>query len=109
MLCMARIVLDAGEKDVGCDHKGEQPVEQRQENSSSTPQAATEHAACQRTQQPPQPPVVDASAAPSTCSSSAYERSSAGDPGWPALLAAVRAGSPGALVIADLTARLQQL
>jgi hypothetical protein len=85
MLAMARIELDEGEKDVGCDHKGEQPMELRNEKSSSTQQAANGHAARQRTQQQPQqqqPPIVHSSAAPSVCSSSAFERSSAGGPGW---------------------------
>uniref|UniRef100_A0A383VQ25 histone acetyltransferase n=1 Tax=Tetradesmus obliquus TaxID=3088 RepID=A0A383VQ25_TETOB len=65
-------------------------------------QATNGHPTAQQQQQPELQGAVAAE-------SSSIQRSSAGGAGWPALLAAVRAGNPLTVDLAELTARVQQL
>lgn len=105
-----RIQLEEGEQDKGCDHKGAAPLSAAGSHSSSSGnyEVANGYAAGQRQtqqQQQHQPGLPGTAVA----GSSSTERSSAGGVGWPTLLAAVRAGKPTALEVAELTTRLQQL
>ncbi|WIA22495.1 hypothetical protein OEZ86_009492 [Tetradesmus obliquus] len=122
-----RIQLEEGEQDEGCDHKGtgsssssssssgsngtssaQQPraAAGSRSSSSNRSQSTNSRSAGQQQTRQQQPPELQGD---TVAGSSSTERSSVVGAGWPALLAAVRAGKPTALEVDELTTRLQEL